>query len=287
VVNGPVFNELSGEQARQAIDARQVFESLEAARLEAKTRFAGSMSWKAIGGAAYLYRTRHRVSKSLGVRSAETEAVYRSFKDGQAAVEGRVASLTAQLERMAPFVRAHGLGRVPSTLARILRRLDRAGTRYPRTVVMGSDALFAYEARAAVILEPGYLPTLVRNGKQSKNAVPLDDDIGVAELWKLRWIVEAPRFSEIVFAEDGLPLRLDVPDPRWFAAHKFWLAGRDDRNPLKKRRDLAQAEMVATLIGRYMPLLATDEAAVASLPADLRAWLRGAVERGSGPKAVW
>ena len=222
VVNGPVFNALSEEQARQAVAARRVFESLEAVRFEADTRFAGSMSWKAIGGAEYLYRTSHGVSKSLGVRSAETEAVYASFKDGQAAVEGRVVSLTAQLEKDgAVYTGRMGLGGC--------RRLSRgflggwiARGRGIRARVMGTDALFAYEARAAVILEPGYLATLIRTGKSSENTVPLDDDIELAEYVKLQWGVEAPQFSEIVFAEDGLPLRLNVPDPRWFAAHRFW-----------------------------------------------------------------
>ena len=46
---------------------------------------------------------------------------------------------------------------------------------------------------------------------------------------------------------------MTCPDPRAFALHKLWLSERDDRNPLKKKRDRHQAHTVAYLLARYMP----------------------------------
>jgi transposase InsO family protein len=41
--------------------------------------------------------------------------------------------------------------------------------------------------------------------------------------------------------EDGWPVPIKVPDPRAFALHKAWLSTLTTREPVKKQRDLAQA----------------------------------------------
>ena len=111
--------------------------------------------------------------------------------------------------------------------------------------------------------------------------------VGTAEIWKLQWIVEAPRMSAVAFAEDGLPIRMEVPDPRWFAAHKFWLSRRDDRDPLRRGRDIAQAMAVAGLVGGHLPGMTLDDRSLASLPLDLRQWLRTAAQQPPTAPIQW
>jgi hypothetical protein len=62
-----------------------------------------------------------------------------------------------------------------------------------------------------------------------------------------------------------------VPDPRAFALHKAWLAGRGDRDPAKRGRDAAQARLVADLVATRLPLLRFDDPALGALPQALRA----------------
>ncbi len=52
-----------------------------------------------------------------------------------------------------------GLGRVPRAAAQILRALDKAGLLGDGIFVVGTHALYAYEARSGVIFEPGLLAT--------------------------------------------------------------------------------------------------------------------------------
>lgn len=80
-----------------------------------------------------------------------------------------------------------------------------------------------------------------------------ENDLEAAEVHNLQWLVSAPKFSQMVIGEDGFPAVLAGPDPRAFVLHKFWLAGRTDREPLKKRRDREQAKAVAEIVARYLP----------------------------------
>jgi hypothetical protein len=67
------MRDLSGQQVRQLIDVKQLYETLLNAEHDYEHSFRGSMSWKAVHGHEYLYRKRHSDWKSLGPRAPETE----------------------------------------------------------------------------------------------------------------------------------------------------------------------------------------------------------------------
>jgi len=87
------------------------------------------------------------------------------------------------------------------------------------------------------------------------------------------WLLDAPQFEQSIVAEDGLPLRIVVPDPRTFALHKLWVSRRDDRHPLKRPRDAAHARVVIELVRNYLriPFTAKD---MSWLTPELRAMLK-------------
>ena len=49
--------------------------------------------------------------------------------------------------------------------------------------------------------------------------------------------------------------RMNTVDPRAFVRVKRWLAARKDRDPLKRRKDRLQADVVDSLIENYLPQL--------------------------------
>jgi Nucleotidyltransferase len=69
-----------------------------------------------------------------------------------------------------------------------------------------------------------------------------------------------------------------VPEPRVFALHKLWVALQPTRDPIKRKRDLHQAEALVQLALDYFNLR-FDDPAVKSLPADPTAMISGLVER--------
>ena len=96
-------------------------------------------------------------------------------------------------------------------------------------------------------------------------------DQAAAEIEGLAWLENSPGVSQIVLDEKGFPLRMFAPDPRAFAMHKAWLSGRSDREPGKRRRDLAQARAVAAMLQICLPELLFDDPALGAIPAELRA----------------
>lgn len=152
---------LSLDAAREVIDARDCFEALRAAQAELAHRYDGRMFFESRDGRDYLLRRRSgtQSKRSLGPRSPETEAMLAAFEEGQARLTARADGLRADLEARAPVLAARGLERVPRIVARLLRRLADTGWLGTRLPVVGTNALYAYEAMAGVIIEPGAVAT--------------------------------------------------------------------------------------------------------------------------------
>ena len=150
VETGMDFNELSNEQRRQMIDARQVYEEWQHARQELKHSYSGSMRWVKRKGKQYLLRKAGISEKSLGAKTPETDVKYDGFISGRERLRERAKALSDRLDQMAPVNRALNLGRVPRLTARIIRKLDDTGLLGSHLFILGTNAIYAYEAGAGV-----------------------------------------------------------------------------------------------------------------------------------------
>lgn len=153
------FSELRPDQLRQLVDTTDTFEAWREADFERRRRFAGSMRWADRNGQQYLLRKVGSREKSLGRRSPDMEQSYTSFIAGRERNRDRLSGLASKLDQMAPINRAIGLGRVPRIAARILRYLDERELLGSQLFVVGTNALFAYEARAGVRLSASLMAT--------------------------------------------------------------------------------------------------------------------------------
>lgn len=152
------FQDIGDDARRQYIDARACFEALEAAEAQAAT-VRGGMYWKTTNGTDYLVRTSTgNAQKSLGPRNAETEAMFSAFTARKATAQTRVKDLSDTLTRHQRMNRALFVGRVPTIVIDILNMLHRYGVAEHFTVV-GTHALYAYEAAAGVRVESAAVAT--------------------------------------------------------------------------------------------------------------------------------
>jgi hypothetical protein len=94
----------------------------------------------------------------LGVRSAQSEQIYLEFTTRKRELEARFASLRDQLRDAERLNKALKVGRVPSTVVAVLQSIEAAGLGEHFTVV-GTHALYAYEAAAGVRMVQGALAT--------------------------------------------------------------------------------------------------------------------------------
>ncbi|MBN2340862.1 MAG: hypothetical protein JXX29_17540 [Deltaproteobacteria bacterium] len=74
------------------------------------------------------------------------------------------------------------------------------------------------------------------------------DDLKPQGIGSLKWLVSAPSISEVVFDRQGHPVRLNTVDPRAFAIHKHYMSTVERTKPIKAKKDLEQAHIVAQLL---------------------------------------
>jgi hypothetical protein len=151
--------ELSADQRRQLIDAKQAFAAWRASALEFQHSYRGTMHWRKVAGREYLSRKYANVWEQVGPRSAETEHIKNSYTEQRLELRSRLGKLKKNLDGMKRINRAMDLGRVPDVAASVLRKLDDEGLLGKHLVVVGTHALYAYEARTGVLLGGGLTAT--------------------------------------------------------------------------------------------------------------------------------
>jgi hypothetical protein len=323
--------ETSATIARQYIDAVSTFEALEEAQEEA-AQVRGGMYWHAGQApsldAKYLVRTTPAGAEtSLGPRTPENEAIYERFTLRKRESAERVSGLKAALEQHQRLNRALRVGRVDPLVVALLARL--ASTQLsPRFRVVGTHALYAYEATAGVRLDSDTLATrdidllwdtrkrilfstqlarvdssmlgvlkkvdstfrirksqkytavnkdgfevdIIRRERAGDDPHPIklsaeDDDFWVVQARRANVLLDSPGFSAVIVATNGTMARMNTVHPATFVAFKRWMANQADREALKRRRDVLQADTVQTLLDKYLPLSPPVAADQPELPA--------------------
>lgn len=141
---------LSNQQRLHLVNTRQLYEGYLVA-LRHMDAYRYGLRWKTVRGVEYLFRPSSRTGdgRSLGRRSPETETVLAAFEQGRVDALAREAALRAKVDEQARLNKALRLGRVPHVVSRILRQLDAQGL-LGDFLVLGTQALYAYEAEAGV-----------------------------------------------------------------------------------------------------------------------------------------
>lgn len=149
---------LPDNAARQVIDSMTVFAEYRRVQAEAM-KHAGGMYWKRQGEYEYLVKTApDNRQQRLGPRSDETERTYQAFTRRKQEAESRLKSLRGALNEAERLNKAVKAGRVPNIVVALLQMLDDVNLGQHFAVV-GTHALYAYEAAAGVRIVQGALAT--------------------------------------------------------------------------------------------------------------------------------
>jgi hypothetical protein len=84
------------------------------------------------------------------------------------------------------------------------------------------------------------------------------------------WLLNGRPVDRVVGVRDGEAARIVVPDPRWFALQKLWMADKPGRNPQKKPKDLKQGIALLDAVWLTMPHYVLDNDFFESLPDALK-----------------
>lgn len=159
-----IFQEFNNDQRREKVNSDQRF----AVWREAKARAAsyrGSLVWQEVKGEQYLVRSYYDASgnrrqKSEGRRSPETEKRKADWERARGEAKHRFEAVREVMVRQSAINRAVKLGRVPLVGARIIRVLDEAGLLGNGIRIVGTNAIYAYEAVAGVMVDADITTTL-------------------------------------------------------------------------------------------------------------------------------
>lgn len=147
------YSSLDSRVIRDRIDLVTIFQEWQRIRNLSQDELSGNMSYEFRGDREYLYRrmTRNgtRSTRSLGLRSDETDEILAHFQRQKHDAQERIATLAQKINQLAAVMRALNHQRVPSIAARLIRKLDDSSAA-ARFRVVGTHALYAYEAAASV-----------------------------------------------------------------------------------------------------------------------------------------
>lgn len=159
-----MFQEFNNDQRREKVNSDQRYASWREAKSRVRS-YRGSLVWQEVKGEQYLVRSYYDASgnrrqKSEGRRSPETEKIKADWERARAEAADRFKSLQDVMARQAAINRAVKLGRVPLLGARIIRALDDADLLGNGIRIVGTNAIYAYEAAAGVTVDPDITATL-------------------------------------------------------------------------------------------------------------------------------
>ena len=84
------------------------------------------------------------------------------------------------------------------------------------------------------------------------------------------WLLNGRRVDRVVGVRDGEAARMVVPDPRWFALQKLWMAEKPERDPQKKPKDHKQGTALLDAVWLTMRHYPIDNAFFEELPDALK-----------------
>jgi hypothetical protein len=142
------------------------------------------------------------------------------------------------------------------TLWKVLKEVD---------MTYSVNAERPFQARNAKAYEVEILSAPSRIGGQIARDKPRP-----APLPEQEWLLNGRPIDRVVGVRDGEAARMVVPDPRWFALQKLWMAEKPERNPQKKPKDRKQGIALLNAVWQTMPHYALDVVFYGELPDELK-----------------
>lgn len=295
------FRELTTNQTRVAVDAKQTYEAYQEATRNA-LQYAGGLTWKLVNGGEYLIKVINRTggNKSLGPRSSETERIQAEFVSGKARANEREASLKQAVAEFSGMSREIGINRVPSIVTVALRKLDNYGLLGKNLMVIGTNAMYGYESMAGVQFDSGLMATtdvdtpralpsgrFLWDSRATLKLAMLDEEVAeagvLAILRKLDKSFEPVRHQQFrAVNKDGFYVDLvkQTPNPPWKSNEPERIAA-GDLTPswLQNIKWLLSSEKFRSVVigqdGQPAPMVAPDPRAFAVY----KHWLSGQPDR--------
>ncbi len=137
------------------------------------------------------------------------------------------------------------LARVDSSMLGVLKKVD-------------SSFRIRNSQKYTAVNKDGFEVDIIRRERTDDDPHPIklsdeDEDFWVVQARRANVLLDSPGFSAVIVATNGSMARMNTVHPATFVAFKRWLANQAEREALKRRRDVLQADAVQALLDGYLP----------------------------------
>jgi len=155
-----MFFPISNAQAKAVIDSEQLFAAYQDTSMQSQG-YQGGMHWKTVAGRDYLYRIHDRLGngKSLGVKSEKTIQIFNTFTERKVLLKSRMNELKERLNIQAKINAVYRVGHVDNHVAAICEQLNKANLLDTNMLIIGTNAMHAYEAMAGIRFQTDIMAT--------------------------------------------------------------------------------------------------------------------------------
>ena len=118
----------------------------------------------------------------------------------------------------------------------------------------------AKSQKCTAVNKDGFEVDIMRRERAGDDPHPIklsaeNDDFWVAQARRANVLLDSPGFSAVIVVSNGSMARMNTVHPATFATFKRWLSSQPEREALKRRRDVLQADAVQALLEKYLPQL--------------------------------
>ena len=275
------FLEYSDDQRKTYINSEMQYKSYLERVLRFNKSFRFRMGWNKANGKEYLFKecldTKKRVS--LGRKSEETVAIYNAFKQKKKELKASLKQSKELLLKNEKINKFTKIGRVPNILVKFFRRINELGLD-DKIIIIGTNALYVYEAYCGVFIEEEHLATFdidVFNKRDKKISFALKEKLpqktlksilldvdkstdsfsGVInlEIAGTKWLESSKLHKQMLIGQNGQCAFVTTIAPLEYAVYKKWLGEHERKDLMKKQRDIKQSQLVTQLIQKYVPVI--------------------------------
>lgn len=156
-----LFLEYSDSQIKQRTNVKMLYKSYIDALNSYNLSFRYKMLWQKHKDGYELLAKQHLKSGTreyLGRRSDETQKIREDFEASKLKVKNRLSNLKEKMKKEEKLNKLEGITRAPKELVAIFSKINELGLD-DKVIAIGTNSLYAYETRSAVIIEQEHLAT--------------------------------------------------------------------------------------------------------------------------------
>ena len=156
-----IFHNYSDSQIKQRVNAKMLYSSYIDTLNSYNLSFRYKMLWQKHKGGYELLVKEHLKSgkrEYLGKKSDETQLLRVNFENSKAKVKERLSTLKQKMLKEEKLNKIEGIARTPKELVAIFAKINELGLD-EKVIAIGTNSLYAYEARAVVMMEQEHLAT--------------------------------------------------------------------------------------------------------------------------------